>query len=92
MLLIQCMDNYREFFFVYWIVLFCTIELHRLNGNGICSFPSGAKQQNRPYAKVTHITGDKDLVLTREIIIDGSQTLLACHEHFNSIEGHLVVN
>ena len=91
-LLIQYIDNYRDFFFVYWIVLFCTIKLHRLKSNEMCSFLNGAKQQNRPYAKVTHITDDKDLVLTRKIIIDNSQTLSACHKHFNSIEGHLVVN
>ena len=40
---IQCTDNCKEFFFMHWIVLFCTIELCGLEGDGTCSFPSRAK-------------------------------------------------
>ena len=40
---IQCTDNCKDFFFMHWIVPFCTIELCGLKGDGTCSFPSRAK-------------------------------------------------
>ena len=62
---------------MYWIVLLCSVQLHRIIRDWPSCFPSFSPAQNTTCTEIARICGDKNLVFPRVFVVDNCQTFTA---------------